>query len=106
MQNRSAYKHYYLMLLPGLLWLCFFNLLPMYGIVIAIKDFNPGYRILRSDWIGLEQFKNMCEVDDSKQVFKNTIFIAVMKMIRNLIVPKVFAVILNEEKNRLITRRV
>lgn len=106
MQNRSAYKHYYLMLLPGLLWLCFFNLLPMYGIVMAFKDFNPGLGIFRSDWIGLEHFKYMFELDDSKQVFKNTIIIAVMKMIGNLIVPMLFALMLNEVKNRLFTRSV
>lgn len=64
-----------------------FNLLPMYGIVMAFKDFNPGLGIFRSDWIGFEHFKYMFELDDSKQVFKNTIIIAVMKMIGNLIVP-------------------
>jgi len=106
MLNRSAYKHYYLMLLPGLVWLFFFNLLPMYGILMAFKDFNPGLGILKSDWIGLENFKYMFELDDSKQVFKNTIFIAVLKMIGNLIVPLLFALMLNEVKNRLFTRSV
>lgn len=106
MLNRSAYKHYYLMLLPGLVWLFFFNLLPMYGILMAFKDFNPGLGIFKSDWIGMENFKYMFELDDSKQVFKNTIFIAVLKMIGNLIVPLVFALMLNEVKNRLFTRSV
>ena len=106
MLNRSAYKHYYLMLLPGLVWLFFFNLLPMYGILMAFKDFNPGLGIFKSEWVGLENFKYMFELDDSKQVFKNTIFIAVLKMIGNLIVPLVFALMLNEVKNRFFTRSV
>lgn len=106
MLNRSAYKHYYLMLLPGLIWLFFFNLLPMYGILMAFKDFNPGLGIMKSDWIGLENFKYMFQLDDSRQVFGNTIFIAVLKMIGNLIVPLVFALMLNEIKNRLFTRSV
>ena len=106
MLNRSTYKHYYLMLLPGLVWLFFFNLLPMYGILMAFKDFNPGLGIFKSEWVGFENFKYMFELDDSKQVFQNTIFIAVLKMIGNLIVPLVFALMLNEVKNRLFTRSV
>jgi len=106
MLNRGVYKHYYLMLLPGLLWLIFFNLLPMYGVLMAFKDFNPGLGILKSEWIGLENFKYMFELDDSKQVFKNTIFIALLKMIGNLIFPLIFALMLNEVKNRLFTRSV
>ncbi|MGO4548230.1 ABC transporter permease [Paenibacillus sp. 2TAB23] len=106
MLNRGIYKHYYLMLLPGLLWLFFFNLLPMYGVLMAFKDFNPGLGIFKSEWIGLENFKYMFELDDSKQVFQNTIFIALLKMIGNLIFPLIFALMLNEVKNRLFTRSV
>ncbi|CAM4493329.1 putative aldouronate transport system permease protein [Paenibacillus endophyticus] len=106
MLNRGIYKHYYLMLLPGLLWLAFFNLLPMYGVLMAFKDFNPGLGIFKSEWIGLENFKYMFELDDSKQVFQNTIFIALLKMIGNLIFPLIFALMLNEVKNRLFTRSV
>jgi putative aldouronate transport system permease protein len=106
MLNRGIYKHYYLMLLPGLLWLAFFNLLPMYGVLMAFKDFNPGLGIFKSEWIGLENFKYMFELDDSKQVFQNTIFIALLKMIGNLIFPLLFALMLNEVKNRLFTRSV
>jgi putative aldouronate transport system permease protein len=106
MLNRGAYKHYFLMLLPGLLWLAFFNLLPMYGVLMAFKDFNPGLGIFRSEWIGLDNFRYMFELDDSKQVFQNTVFIALLKMIGNLTVPLIFALMLNEVKNRLFTRSV
>lgn len=106
MRNKSFYKHFYLMLLPGLVWLFFINLLPMYGILMAFKDYNPGLGIFHSPWIGFDHFTYMFELDDSKQVFVNTIVIAIMKMIGNLIVPLVFALMLNEVKNRLFTRSV
>lgn len=106
MLNRSSYKHYFIMLLPGLVWLFFFNLLPMYGILMSFKDFNPGLGIFKSEWIGFANFEYMFQIDDSKRVFRNTIFIAVLKMIGNLIVPLVFALMLNEVKNRLFTRTV
>ncbi len=103
---RSNYTHYYLMLLPGLLWMFFFNLFPMYGTLMAFKDFNPGVGILKSAWIGLENFKYMFELPDSIQVFKNTIVIALAKMILQLIVPLIFALMLNEVKNRFFSRSV
>lgn len=103
---KSNYIHYYLMLLPGLLWMLFFNFFPMYGILMAFKDFNPGIGILKSAWIGLENFNYMFELEDSVQVFKNTIVIALSKMVLQLIVPLVFALMLNEVKNRLFSRSV
>lgn len=106
MLNKGFNKHYYIMLVPGLLWLLLFNLLPMYGILMAFKDFNPGIGLLKSDWLGLEHFRYMFELDDSRQIFQNTISIALMKMIGNLIVPLVFALMLNEVKNRLFSRSV
>lgn len=106
MRIRGITKHYYLMLLPGLIWLFFYNLLPMHGILMAFKDFNPGIGIWKSSWVGLENFRYMFELDDSIQVFKNTVFIAVLKMIGNLVVPLIFALMLNEVKNRLFGRTV
>lgn len=106
MRNTSFYKHYYLMLLPGLIWLVLINLLPMYGILMAFKDFNPGLGLFRSSWIGLEHFEYMFELDDSKIIFKNTVLIAVLKMAGNLVVPLVFALMLNEVKHRFFTRSV
>lgn len=106
MLNRGFRKHYTLMLLPGAIWLLLFNLFPMYGILMAFKDFNPGFGLWGSPWVGLEHFRYMFELDDSRHIFVNTILIAGSKMIGNLIVPLVFALMLNEVKNRLFSRSV
>jgi ABC-type polysaccharide transport system permease subunit len=44
-------KHYYIMLIPALLWLFFFSIVPMFGIVMAFQDYNPGKGILHSESI-------------------------------------------------------
>lgn len=106
MRNRSFEKHYYLMLLPGLIWLVLFNIVPMSGIVMAFQDFNPGAGIWKSDWIGLENFEYMFVLSDSKTVLWNTIYIAVLKIIGNLIVPLVFALMLNELRMQIVKRWV
>ncbi|HEY5583196.1 MAG TPA: ABC transporter permease subunit [Ruminiclostridium sp.] len=96
MKASGVQKHYYLMLLPGMLWLILFSLVPMTGIVMAFKDFNPGLGIFGSPWVGLENFKYMFQLNDSRTVIVNTIIIAVGKLLLNLIVPLMFALFLNE----------
>lgn len=96
MFNKKFLKHYYIMLLPAIIWLVLFNIVPMFGIVMAFEDFNPGLGMWKSPFIGLENFKYMFEMSDIKQIMTNTIVIAVGKIIANLIVPLMFAILLNE----------
>ena len=83
------------MLIPGLLWLLLFQIVPMFGIVMAFQDFNPVQGILKSEFIGLGNFKYMFQMGDTKQVFINTLVIALGKIIGNIIVPLSFALLLN-----------
>jgi putative aldouronate transport system permease protein len=92
-------KHYYLMMLPGMLWLLLFSIVPMFGIIMAFQDYNPGQGILHSEWIGLENFRYLFQLDDSKQVIVNTLIISIGKIILNLIVPLTFALLLNEVRS-------
>ena len=89
-------KHYYIMLIPALLWLFFFSIVPMFGIVMAFQDYNPGKGILHSEFVGLENFVSMFQMNDVKQVLCNTVVIAVGKIIGNIIIPLLFALLLNE----------
>ncbi|OXM83472.1 ABC transporter permease [Paenibacillus rigui] len=104
MKTTGFIKHYYIMLLPGMIWLTLFSIVPMFGFVIAFQDYNPGTGMLHSEWVGLDNFKYMFTLNDSKTIFFNTIFIAVMKIVANLIVPLVFALMLNELRMMVLKR--
>lgn len=104
MRDKSFAKHYYLMLLPGFVWLFLFSIVPMFGIIIAFQDFNPGKGMLNSEFVGLETFKYMFSLNDTKSIFFNTIFIAVMKILSNLIIPLIFALMLNELRYLILKR--
>lgn len=84
------------MMAPGYIWLTLFSIVPMFGIVMAFQDFNPALGIFKSPWIGLENFSYMFSMDDITQVFINTIVIAIGKLIGNLIIPLIFALMLHE----------
>lgn len=87
------------MVVPGLLWLLFFNLVPLSGIIIAFEDYVPGLGPWRSEFNGLENFEYLFSMADAKRVIVNTIVIACSKVVLNLLVPLLFALLLNEVKN-------
>lgn len=84
--------------------LIMFAIIPMFGILIAFENFIPPLGIFRSPWVGLENFKYMFQIPDSLQVFTNTLIIAVSKIIANLIIPLIMALLLNEVRLTFIKR--
>lgn len=91
--------HYTLMLLPGYIWLTAFSIVPMVGIVMAFQNFNPSKGWFHSEWIGLQWFKFLWAIPDAKRALVNTLIIAISKVVLNIIIPLVFALLLNEVKN-------
>ena len=106
MRLKAFYKHYWLMLFPGLLWIFIFKIIPMFGLVMAFQDFNPGKGIWGSPWVGLENFEYMFQLNDSKTIFFNTVYIAVLKIIGNLVAPVLVALMLNELRLNTLKRGV
>jgi len=94
------------MLMPGILLLIAFSTVPMAGILIAFQDFAPARGIFRSEWVGLDHFEYMSQLPESRTIFYNTVFLASMKIVANLIVPLVFSLMLNEMRLRLLKRSI
>ncbi|WP_306812661.1 ABC transporter permease [Paenibacillus soyae] len=94
------------MLLPAAIVTLIFAYVPMGGLVMAFQDFKPKDGIFGSEFIGLEHFRFMFEYPDSKEVIWNTLIISGLKIIFGLIVPFVFAILLNEIRKMLFKRVV
>ena len=86
--KRTKYLH--LMLLPGVIYYIVFKYLPMYGVVIAFKDYNMFKGILASDWVGLENFRSFFEYPFFWRLIRNTVLLNVYNL---------FALMLNEVRN-------
>ena len=97
---------YHIMLLPGVVLVFLFAYIPMFGIVISFQDYLPTKGFLRSQWVGLDNFEYIFMLPDFKRVLWNTVFIATMKIVLNLIVPIVTALMLNEVRQRFFKRTV
>jgi putative aldouronate transport system permease protein len=96
MKKRGGQLEYHLLMAPGMIFLIIFSFIPMFGIIMAFEDYVPAKGILGSDWVGLENFKYMLEIPDSMKILRNTVVIAVGKIVLGTLVPIIFALLLNE----------
>ncbi|MGG4145874.1 ABC transporter permease subunit [Paenibacillus algorifonticola] len=96
----------HVMLIPGIVLVLIFSYLPMLGLIMAFQDYKPQLGFLDSEWVGMENFKLMFEYPDARQVIWNTLLIAGIKIVAHLIVPFVFALLLNEVRKMLFKRFV
>ena len=93
------WKHYgaiYLMILPGVLYFVIFKYLPMGGIVIAFKQYQPFAGFFASPWVGLDQFERFFSSDDFWMLFRNTMLISLYKLVFFFPIPIILSLILNE----------
>ena len=84
---------YHLMLLPGVLLVLIFSYIPLYGVIIAFH--NPGMGF-SSPWVGLKNFQYLFSQPAFLRTIWNTFYIAFFKLIGGIVVPVVFALLLNE----------
>ncbi len=100
----KKYKGAYILVVPVILFYILFCYKPMYGILIAFKDFSPAAGILGSDWVGLQHFKDFFDSYYFGRILKNTLVISLSSIILGFPAPIIFALLLNEIKNQKFKR--
>ena len=95
----------YFMLLPALIFVAVFDLTPMYGLLLAFKDYDmfaaetPFMSILASEWVGLKHFTKLFSRPEFLAALRNTMIISVAKIVLVFPVPIVFAILLSEVRS-------
>lgn len=90
----------YIMFIPFLLHLLIFTYKPMYGIIIAFKDFNAYQGIWGSEWVGLEHFKTFVSGAYFGRTLKNTFLLGIYNLIFSFPAPILLAILLNEVRTK------
>ncbi|MBQ8973909.1 MAG: sugar ABC transporter permease [Clostridia bacterium] len=85
-----------IMLVPALIFVAIYRYGPMLGVVMAFQKFSPAKGFFHSKWVGLDNFRNLFSMPDIGQIIFNTVFISFFKMALGIIVPVIFALLLNE----------
>lgn len=85
--------------LIGMVYLAIFAFFPMFGIIMAFQNFNPGLGFLGSPFVGLDNFRKLFGDPNFIQAFRNTLLLSGTKFFFLFITPIIFALMLNEVKN-------
>lgn len=101
-------KHYflYLMLLPALILTLIFKYGPMYGSIIAFKDFSPLNGILGSEWVGLYNFEKFLSSPNFEVIFMNTLKLSLFGLILSFPVPILLALMLNQVRRAGVKKNI
>lgn len=94
------YRYLFLLFLPALLYYIVFCYGPMYGIQIAFKDYSLTKGISQSPWVGMKYFERLFSMKGFWSVFWNTITISGLKLIFGFPIPIIFALLLNELRQK------
>lgn len=90
-----------ILVLPGLVYFIIFRYIPMYGVIIAFKNFKIRAGVWGSDWVGLYHFRMFLSHPDAYQLIRNTLVLSVLTVVVGFLPPIIFALFLNEPMNRL-----
>lgn len=96
---------YILLSLPAIIYLAIFSYWPMFGIVLAFKDYKIAHGILGSKWVGLKNFEYFFNSNDLVRVLRNTIlYNLVFLLVIGLFFGMFFALILYEIRSKFFNK--
>lgn len=98
----NLYKTRYLQLLalPGLIYYIIFHYIPMYGVIIAFKDYKIKLGIMGSPWVGFYQFERFFNHPEFWRLIRNTLLLNCYRLIFTFPIPILFALLLNELRGK------
>lgn len=96
----------YLMLIPVLAFYIIFYYQPMYGAIIAFKDYQPAFGIGGSPWVGLKYFKEFFESYYFQRLITNTFLMSLYNILFGFPAPIILALLLNEVRSAKFKRTV
>lgn len=99
-------KMLYVMLLLPVVHLALFSYAPLYGVIIAFKDFRPGLGIWGSHWNQFAHFKEMLHDFAFQRALRNTFIISILRLAVGFVLAIVFALLLNEMAHHRFKRLV
>ncbi|WP_248928341.1 ABC transporter permease [Paenibacillus hamazuiensis] len=95
-KQMAAHKYLYLLALPLLAYYIVFDYIPLYGIILAFKEFNFAKGIWGSEWVGLANFREIFGLQDFWVAFRNTLIISLGRLVFEFPVPIAVALLINE----------
>lgn len=96
----------YIMLIPGVIYFLVYKYGPMWGILLSFKKYQPFNGFFGSPWVGFEHYIRFFNDRSFGMLFRNTITLSTLNLLFNFPMPIIFALMLNEVRNRHFKRMV
>lgn len=96
LRKMYKYRWLYILMIPGLLYFLLFRYVPMFGLVIAFKDYSVTKGIWDSPWVGWANFRTILYSPDFFRLMRNTLLISVYRIVFNMLPDVLLALLLNE----------
>jgi putative aldouronate transport system permease protein len=102
----TQFKWLYLLLIPGIIYFVLFRYWPMFGAVIAFKDYVPFLGIADSPWVGFRHFEDFFASPDFPRLLANTLILALLSLLIAFPLTIIVALLLNEMRLMVLKRTV
>lgn len=89
-------KWLYFLLTPGVLYFVIFKYVPMWGILLAFKNYQPFLGFMKSDWVGLDHFQMFFQNIEFTMLLRNTLVLSLYSLVFSFPAPILLALLLNE----------
>lgn len=99
-----SHRYIYLLILPGALYFILFKFVPLWGLLIAFKDYNPVHGFWASPWTGFTQFTSLFSDPNFYVMLRNTFAINLIGLIFHFPLPILLALMLNEMRHEVFKR--
>lgn len=99
-------KWLYILLVPGLLYFLIFKYVPMWGILLAFKNYQPYLGFWESEWVGVEHFRVFFQNPDFYMLLRNTLLLSLYNLIFFFPAPIILALLLNEIRLSIYKRTI
>jgi len=96
----------YFLLIPVLVYYIVFHYVPMYGALIAFKDYAPKLGVMGSEWVGFKHFINFFKSPSFGSILWNTVRISFTTLIFSFPAPIILALLMNELKSARFAKTV
>ncbi|NJE63159.1 sugar ABC transporter permease [Enterococcus durans] len=84
------------MVIPGVAFMIVFNYIPIYGVIIAFKNYTIVDTMSSAPWVGLDNFKIIMEDSFFWEAVRNTLAISLMKLLLGFAIPIILAIMIFE----------
>ena len=100
----ASHWEFYLLLLPAIVITIIFKYIPIYGVQIAFRDYNPVQGFFGSPWAGWEWFERFFNNYNSVRMIRNTVLLSLYSILWTFPIPIILSLLINQVRSKKFQR--